>query len=56
MLLFRSSPTTCRFGLYSLVPHKKNPNLKHKRKGIMSTTEEEEAKGIGRVFLALLFF
>lgn len=49
MLLFRSSPTTCWFGLSSLVPHKKTSNLKHKGNGIKSATEEEEAKGIGRV-------
>lgn len=49
MLLFRSSPTACWFGLYSLVPHKKPSNLKHNRNGIKSTREEEEAKGIGRV-------
>lgn len=49
MLLFRSSPTTCWFGLYSLVPHKNPSNLKHNRNDIVSTTEEEEAKAIVRV-------
>lgn len=49
MLLFRSCPTSCWFGLCSLVPHKNPSNLKHNRNSIMSTTEKEEAKGIGRV-------